>query len=138
MAKVNEDIEFRKGFSGIRNGVLAAGLAEMTDDELAAWQAAWRPGVAQYILAEKEWQRRMLAHEFGLNRRLAEYAAKWQRFAAYIGVAGTVVGAILGLVSGSVFQSSPSPAMPKKVSSAHGGKVEMAIKNDGSHLREML
>lgn len=101
-----DDQDFRDGFSRVQNGVLARELAAMTDDELATWQAGWKQGVANHILAEKEWQRRMLAHEFGLNRQLAEYAAKWQRFAAYIGVLGTVVGAIVGVVATSYSQPS--------------------------------
>lgn len=100
-----DDLNFRAGFSRVQNGVLAAELAAMTDDELATWQAGWKPGVANHILASQEWQRRMLAHEFGLNRQLAEYAAKWQRFAAYIGVLGTVVGAVAGVVATAYSQA---------------------------------
>jgi hypothetical protein len=59
----------------VQNDVAATEPAAMTDDELASWQGGWKPGTSQHILAEKEWQKRMLAHEFGLNRRLAQYAA---------------------------------------------------------------
>jgi hypothetical protein len=100
-----DDLQFRAGFSRARNGILATELAAMTDDELASWQAGWRAETANHILAEKEWQRRKLTHEFGLNRQLAEYAAKWQRFSAYVGVVGTLVGAILGVVATSYSQS---------------------------------
>lgn len=100
-----EELLFRAGFSSVRNGVLATELAAMTDDELASWQAGWKTDTANHILAEKEWQRRMLTHEFGLNRQLAEYAAKWQRFSAYVGVIGTLVGAALGIAATSYSQS---------------------------------
>jgi hypothetical protein len=36
-----DDLDFRAGFSRVQNGVLAAELAAMTDDELATWQAGW-------------------------------------------------------------------------------------------------
>lgn len=103
MTTDQDEIDYRSAFSKTRNGVLASELAAMTDDELATWQAGWKPGVANDILAEKEWQRRMLSHEFGLNKQLAEYAAKWQRFSSYIGVFGTVVGAILGVLVAAHF-----------------------------------
>jgi hypothetical protein len=98
---------FKRGFYKALNGKIAEELADMSDDELATWQAGWKPETANYILAEKEWQRRMLAHEFGLNQRLAEYAAKWQRFSAYIGVIGTIAGAVLGAV-GSLYLQAPA------------------------------
>lgn len=100
-----EDLAFRAGFSRARNGILATELAAMTDDELASWQVGWTPETANHILAEKEWQRRMLTHEFGMNRQLAEYAARWQRFSAFVGVIGTLIGAISGVVAASYLQS---------------------------------
>ena len=103
-----EDLAFRAGFSRARNGILATEMAAMTDDELASWQAGWKLETANHILAEKEWQRRMLTHEFGMNRQLAEYAARWQRFSAYVGVIGTLIGAISGVVAASYLQSHAS------------------------------
>lgn len=49
----------------------------MTDVELASWLAGWSPETANRILAEKEWQRRMLTHEFGMNCQLADTIKAW-------------------------------------------------------------
>ena len=59
-------------------------LAGRTDEDLAAWQAKYPPDSAQFILAQYEWSRRLTADQIK--------AARW---AAVIGVAGVILGALL-------------------------------------------
>ena len=74
-------------------------LAGMKDIELATWQAKDAEGVKQ-ILADREWQRRMISHQlteqFSLDARLAAGMERAMRFAAIIGVVGTLAGAGVG------------------------------------------
>ena len=58
-------------------------LTKLPDKELAVWQSEYQSNSPQYILAEHEWQRRLMADQI-----------KGNRFAAYIGIIGTIIGAI--------------------------------------------
>ncbi|WP_334187441.1 hypothetical protein [Noviherbaspirillum sp.] len=90
------DRAFEAGFNKVRNGILAEELADMSDDNLASWQAGWKPRTAQDILAEKEWQRRMMTHEFQLNRKIAWLNIRWGICSAVIAVLATLAGAWMG------------------------------------------
>jgi hypothetical protein len=59
-------------------------LARLPDKDLAAWQAEYPPNSAQQILAQFEW-----------NRRLTEKQVRSSRFAAWVGLVGVVLGAVL-------------------------------------------
>jgi hypothetical protein len=102
-------------------------LSRMSDAELATYQSGWKARTQYDILAEREWQRRMVAHElheqFQLEERLSQanqaHAAAlalaaqahaerlsantrwWSLAAAVVGVLGTLAGAWL---------SKPDPA----------------------------
>ena len=75
-AKAHLDQEFAK--------VNRRELANWPDQRLAAWQAQFPPESAQFILAQFEW-----------NRRLAADQIKAARWAAWIGLVGVIVGAVL-------------------------------------------
>jgi hypothetical protein len=91
-----EDAAFSEGFVGVS----LSKLARMPDAELATWQSGWKPGTDKYILAEKEWQRRIalreLREQFKLEERLATSNRWWAMAAAVIGVIGTLAGVGLG------------------------------------------
>ena len=58
-------------------------ISKYSDKELASWQSEYQPDSPQFILAEHEWQRRLMADQI-----------KGSRFAAYIGIIGTIIGAV--------------------------------------------
>ncbi len=68
----------------------------MNDEQLAEWQAGWKEHTGNYILAEREWERRMISHEFSLQTKLAAINNRWLIASAFIGVFGTLAGAWLG------------------------------------------
>jgi hypothetical protein len=59
-------------------------LASWPDEKLAAWQAKFPSESPQFILAQFEWSRRLTADQVK--------AARW---AAWIGLGGVIVGALL-------------------------------------------
>ena len=101
-------------------------LENMTDAQLAEWQAGWKEHSGKYILAEREWERRMISHEFSLQTKLAAANNRWLIAAAVIGLVGTVAGAIVGAyltkaaqdnkssISQQHTQLSPSQQKPTK------------------------
>lgn len=101
-----ERAAFAEGFAGIT----LKELSEMPDVELAKWQADWKPGTDKYILAEKEWQRRIamreLGEQFRLDERLANGNRWWSIAAAGIGVIGTLLGVWLGKQSEPITQAA--------------------------------
>jgi len=62
-------------------------LRKLCPEALAAWQVGWKDNAAKRLLAEKEWERRMIKE-----------AAFWQRISAWIGVVAAIVGAVLALL----------------------------------------
>jgi|SRR6185437_13761081 len=64
--------------------VVAKDLAKMSEAELAAWQSKYPTPSPQATLATFEWQRRLTAMQ-----------VKSARFAAWLGLAGVVLGALL-------------------------------------------
>ena len=94
----------------------------MPDSELAQWQSTLKAGEPKHILAEREWQRRMLSHQlekqYDLDARLAKgaeshaerivqssqlHAAElnrsnriWSVWVAVIGIVATLLGAWYG------------------------------------------
>lgn len=82
-------------------------LSKMSDSELANWQAGWKQHTGDYILADREWERRMISHEFSLQKQLAAANRTWSVIAAIIGVIGALAGAWLGAYLQS--QAQPIP-----------------------------
>jgi hypothetical protein len=67
---------------------LSRQLRKKSDEELALYQKGWKATTAQWILAEKEWDRRMLM-----------VSIRWQRTAILAGLLGTVLGAVLSMTA---------------------------------------
>ena len=97
MTSDEDNSEFDDGFLGISKRELEG----MSDAKLAQWQAGWKAGTEKHILAEKEWERRIgirqLREQFNLDSQLARANERAMRFAAVIGVLGTLAGAALGM-----------------------------------------
>jgi len=64
-------------------------LAHKIDIDLAIWQTSYPPDSPQYLIAEKEWERRLTARQI-----------KAGHLAALIGVAGSIIAALLGVCLG--------------------------------------
>ena len=102
--------DFDAGFIGTNKSE----IEQMTDLALAEWQSGWKPGTAKHILPDKEWQRRLflrqLQEQFKLDARLAQANISAMRFAAIIGVVGTLAGACLGAFA--TFETGISQTTP--------------------------
>lgn len=83
-----------------------ASLSEMTDKALAEWQSGFDPDTPQSILAEHEWQRRLTAKQVGA-----------MRFAAWLSIAGVVIGAFLGFGLSSLSTSMADEKSKKSFTS---------------------
>jgi hypothetical protein len=77
MAKAEQNAEYSK--------VDRVWLSKLSDKELASWQSDHPQESPQFLLAQFEW-----------NRRLTEKQVQSVRFAAWVGLIGVVLGAILG------------------------------------------
>ena len=84
--EINEDSLL--SYNSLGRGT-AKHLRKLSSEGLAAWQAGWKPTTAKWLLAEKEWERRAMAE-----------SARWQRYAALMGLLGVVVGAALSWAVG--------------------------------------
>jgi hypothetical protein len=62
-------------------------ISRMSDKELAAWQAGFEPESPQWMLANYEWQTRLVVRQ-----------VEAMKFAAYIGVAATLLGILAGIL----------------------------------------
>lgn len=71
--KLNED------FDKLRQ----SDISKMSDKSLAKWQSKSPYDSPQYIIADREWQRRLMVEQI-----------RGVRFAAYIGIIGTIIGSI--------------------------------------------
>jgi hypothetical protein len=116
------DPNFHDGFVGVSRKELEV----MSGSELAQWQSTLKLGEPKHVLAEREWQRRMIAHQlqeqYNLDAKLAkaaeDHAVKiarnnrwWSIATAVIGVLGTLAGAVIGRIStGHVDASSTQSA----------------------------
>ena len=67
--------------------VCAKDLAHMSETELAAWQSQYPSQSPQATLASFEWQRRLTAMQI-----------RSARFAAWLGLVGVVLGAVLAVL----------------------------------------
>ena len=69
-------------------------LFKKGDKQLAEFQSAYPPESPQYALSLNEWNRRLVARQIRATR-----------FAAFIGMLGTVLGVVLGWLLASLSQS---------------------------------
>ncbi len=60
-------------------------LAEKTDAELAEWQSGLKPETASYLLAVREWDRRIRWRD-----------RWWSLVTATLAIAGTLLGVLVG------------------------------------------
>jgi hypothetical protein len=60
-------------------------IARMSDKELAAWQSKYSTDSPQHIFAQHEWDRRLTVRQ-----------VRATRFAAWIGILGVILGAVVG------------------------------------------
>ena len=105
-------VAFSDGFVGITREELEA----KPDSTLAQRQSVLGRDDAEYILIDREWQRRMIEHQLTAQYKLEDKLAKvnrwWAIGASLIGVAGSLAGVWLGLVlaksSGSTTDSNPA------------------------------
>ena len=67
---------------------LSRQLRKKSDEDLALYQKGWKPATAQWILADKEWDRRLMMESI-----------KWQRISIWAGLLGTVLGAALAIIT---------------------------------------
>jgi hypothetical protein len=103
----DHDPNFHDGFVGISREDLQA----MPDSELAQWQSDLQPDEPKYVLADREWQRRMITHQlqeqYNLDAKLGKAAEThaeklqrnnrwWSIAVAVIGVIGTLAGTVIG------------------------------------------
>lgn len=95
-------------------------LAEMTDKALAEWQSGFDPDTPQAILAEHEWQRRLTAKQVGA-----------MRFAAWLSIAGVVIGAFLGFglsyFSTSIADEKAKKAIASECSSSTSAQAQRPV-----------
>lgn len=74
-------------------------INEMTDAQLAEWQSGWKSDTHHYILANREWERRLIAHQakiqFANDAEIARLTRINTLLAATVGVAGAVIGALV-------------------------------------------
>lgn len=81
-------------------------VASKTDKELALWQSKYPQDSPQHIIANHEWQRRLNAEQIKSNR-----------FSAYVGIAGVILGFMLSssyeIYKDSRKENEPSVATSK-------------------------
>jgi hypothetical protein len=73
--------EFEQAFDEAAFGASREGLSRMSDIQLASWQSGYKPGTAQYIVADHEWQSRRIARQ-----------VRGAYISAAVGLVGVVVG----------------------------------------------
>lgn len=71
-------------------------LSDMTDNELAQWQAGWKPGTENHILAEKEWARRERIAQHDLDLELIAKQVRWMKYSIIASVISALIGAVVG------------------------------------------
>lgn len=90
-----------------------------TDAELATIQARHHHQEEPYILAEKEWQRRLMNEQNELNKELLDKQSKLIKLSIVVGFSGIVIGAIIGAALTVIGPTILSKVIPptQKVSS---------------------
>jgi uncharacterized membrane protein YcjF (UPF0283 family) len=82
-AKAQAKARYEKEFETVNRREVAA----WPDEKLAAWQARFPCESPQFILAQYEWSRRLTADQIK--------AARW---AAWVGLGGVILGAVLARI----------------------------------------
>ncbi len=86
-----------EGFAKVRLAATPRDLARKSDTDLALWQSQYQPGSREYLSADREW-----------NRRLTASQVSAMKFAAVVGVCGTLLGAVVGAYIQSQGSTSPT------------------------------
>lgn len=68
-------------------------LREMSDHDLAEAHAGWKPGTANHVLCQIEWQRRLQDYGYGL----AERVSRRERVASFLGALFGVSATLLAV-----------------------------------------
>lgn len=72
----------------------------LSDEQLSTQMAGWNPQSDNHILAEKEWQSRLMSRQlreqFEFNKKLAEFSAKQNRRNTRLTVAVAFAGIVIG------------------------------------------
>ncbi|MES2948644.1 MAG: hypothetical protein V4858_08890 [Pseudomonadota bacterium] len=84
-----------------------AEVAKKSDQELATWQSQFPPDSPHAIFAGHEWQRRLTVAQVGA-----------MKFAAYVGVAGSLLGIVIGAFLGASLQKPVSDSEVKSANSS--------------------
>ncbi len=71
-------------------------LQDMDDTKLAQHQSGYKPEAYNYILCEKEWQRRAMQKQHEYDLELITEQVRWMKFSALLGVLGVILGAVAG------------------------------------------
>jgi hypothetical protein len=114
-------------------------LKNKSDQELAQWQAGWKPSTDKYILAEIEWANRarekqhkldqaLLKNQHDLNLLILEKQSKLTKLSISVGFIGVIVGALLGAYMQAVLSSNNSAASSNG-EHKESNKIESTNKN---------
>jgi len=101
-------------------------LKNKNDEQLAEWQAGWKPSTDNYILANNEWENRararkheldlsLLEKQHELNLEIVKEQSKLTKVSISVGFIGVILGAILGASLPLLFQSNPVNIEPKAI-----------------------
>ena len=91
-------------------------ITALSDKELAAWQANFGQDTPQWRFAEHSWQSRLLVEQ-----------VKVMRFAAYVGVAGTILGGVAGAFLGAYLAK---PAVDQQSNQGSKSNGQAHIQNE--------
>ncbi|ODC02034.1 hypothetical protein A3197_21550 [Candidatus Thiodiazotropha endoloripes] len=114
-------------------------LKNKSDQELAQWQAGWKPSTDKYILAEIEWANRarekqhqldqaLLKSQHDLNLIILDKQSKLTKLAISVGFIGVLVGALLGAYMQSALSTNNSHASSNSYYS-ESNKIESTSKS---------
>ncbi len=106
----------------------------MSDEELARWQAGWKTSTDHYILADKEWQRRareeqhnlnlgLLKNQHSLNLQILKKQTSLMKGSIVVGFIGVILGAILGAYLSVTLSKEPQVKQKESLESTLQQKV---------------
>lgn len=100
-----------RGYYKVRLGVTHRELARMTEEQLASWQSQFSDGTAQFLLGEREWQRRLVVEQVNATK-----------FSGWLGVVGSISAALLGVVLGYFLGTQSTKEEPQSKTTTEGGQ----------------
>ena len=104
-------------------------LKNISDSELATIQASNHHQSEEYILAEKEWQRRERLKQHELDLVLMSKQVRAMKFSAILGVVAVLAGAIVGAIIAPWLQYKLSKQLQttKEVSSQYKTESNLEV-----------